>query len=154
MELCEGNWVSAIRWEKKKGHVVTKEEYAEDGTLHVCPYDETTVRVTYIRNKKSGPVLEGTCNSLGEKERFKLEFERTDDNDDTYHYVGYGRVLNDGNGPAVINGRVTVTAEGIPAGGDEGMWEAVRIGGHDGRPGGHEGSNADPSQTTTTGTGK
>lgn len=160
MSLCEGNWSSAIRWEKQKGTDVTDDKYVSDGDVHVCPYTGTAIRVTYT-GLKNNKVLDGTCNKNGEDEitkdqRFKIDYTRTagtGKNEKSYHYEGNGRVLNKGNGPAFIYGRVTVTADaGNSSNGDTGVWEAVRIGGHGGGPGTGEGTDVASAESTAKGT--
>ncbi|HVF67062.1 MAG TPA: hypothetical protein VM914_05340 [Pyrinomonadaceae bacterium] len=144
MDLCEGNWSSAIRWETKGGAAVPdadKNKYEDDGKLHVCPYVGTNIRVTYInKNNLPGKMVEGTCDMAGgDRERFKLTYARTADDERVWQYEGYGRVLNGGAGPGFINGRVTVSAAGGPAGGVRaGVWEAIKLGDHGRALGTHE----------------
>ena len=155
MEMCEGNWSSAIRWETKNGAAVpdtdtNKNKYEADGKLHVCPYAGTDIRVTYIgENNKFGDVKAGTCVLVGDGERFKFKFTRTDDDNIVYLYEGDGRVFNNGAGPSFIHGTVKATAANGPTGGVKtGVWEAVRIGGVHGDPG----TGEPPIVNTTDGT--
>src|SRR5215207_820031 len=153
MGLCEGEWNSAIRWERQDGADVPAEKadkYVSDGAVHICPHTGTDIRVTYT-DLKNNKVIDGTCNKLGEDEvtkdqRFKIDYTRTQGKK-SYHYEGAGRAPNKGNGPAFIYVRVTVTAtETDTSNGDKGVWEAVRIGGHGGGPGAGEGTDAAPSE--------
>lgn len=153
MEFCEGNWSSAIRWETENGAAVSDEEkrtYVADGKLHVCPYTGMNLFVTYISsNGVVGKQMPGTCDKLGEDGRFKFEYTRIDDDDNSYLYEAYGRVLNGGAGPGFMYGTVTVTAPGGAAGGFKtGGWEAFRIGTGRGELGTHE----PPITHTTDGT--
>ena len=153
MGLCGGNWSSAIRWERRDGQNVDGQDeiaanYVLEGFVHICPPPaDTSVRVTYLDDNS---LVNGTCNDIGDTAqgaRFKLTYDRKPDEDTTYHYVGYGRVLNNGAGPAIICGRVTVTAEGMSTDGDTAQWDAVRIGGHGG-PGTGEPPIIHPSDST------
>jgi hypothetical protein len=149
MSLCEGNWKSEIKFDQKEG--APAPEYANDGTLHICPSVNTEIRGQQTVNlnvtakiKKTYLFQEGSCVPQGEGGRFQIEYQRDAPNEETYHYNGIGWGLNEGNGPAFIYGRVTVTSKnGAPGSGREGTWEAIRIGGH--RPGfgpGEEGKGA------------
>jgi hypothetical protein len=160
MESCEGNWDSEVKWEKQAGLDVAK-EYETDGSLHICPQMEPKIirgqqTVTIdVEAKVTGtyPLLQGsTCVPDGVG-RFKIDYKREGADGETYRYEGRGRRMLT-YGPAFIRGTVTVTVEGgAKHVGDTGTWEAVRVGRHDGGPGGGEGPAATASEATTGPTG-
>jgi hypothetical protein len=147
MGLCDGDWKSEINFDKKSA--TEPAGYASDGVLHICPSVNTefrgqqTVAVSPQTPTSLKPYYfeNGSCVPDGEGDRFTIKYTRKAPNsEETYHYDGSGRVLNNGKGPAFIYGRVTVTTEGGPAEGvRSGAWEAVRIGDHRGPGPGEDG---------------
>lgn len=151
---CDGNWDSQIRWTKKSGQEVSSDRYESDGLLHLCPYSGTEIHGSFIdMNGTYRALTSGTCSSAAtDTERFIIEFSREAGNGAIYQYKGNGRVLNQGRGPALIYGTVTVVAEeGAPNDGDTGAWDAGRLRGPRLRPGPGEGPEAGTSQSGTHG---
>ncbi len=139
MGLCDGDWISEIKFDKKEGDA-NPAAYASDGMLHICPSVNEEIRgqqtVAITKEIRKTFLFEGgSC--VPDGERFEIKYSRDAPNEETYHYEGSGWAPNNGNGPAFINGRVTVTSEGGAS--REGTWEAVRFGGRSGHGPGEEG---------------
>lgn len=145
MGMCEGNWRSEVRWEKKDGQPPEVIVYKDDGLVHVCPYsDGEPIKGYHILGKNSPALENGTCTQDGEG-RFKIKYQwKLANGTKTFFYEGNGRVM-DVNGPTFIYG--TVRSEG--GGGDAGTWQAIRVG-HSRGPGpGEEGKQGTHDSGTT-----
>jgi hypothetical protein len=143
MGMCEGNWKSEVRWEKKDTQIPAEIVYKDDGLLHVCPYSDGAANVygRQIRGTTYDKPLENaSCTQDGEG-RFKISYERKSaDGSKTFKYKGDGRLMHKVNGPAFIYGTVA-TDDGA----DSGSWQALRVGpahgpgpGEDGKGGTHD----------------